>query len=395
MNKVSIAFVKFGGMTAGGADRWLQYVAAELPKNRFDVTYFYSGSAAPERLAWMRERDVRLVRVAEKGRSPTGEWVETDLFEHLDESRFDIIQTAIAGPCEWPYPLFTKPVVQRIALDMGADLTSNVCHAFFMSHWLRRRWSLKGGSRLFSSVIPFGFADKATDADLRHELGIPQHAVVAGFHQREDDDTFSPIPLAAFTKVAKENTWFILMGGSRRYQEQAALLGIDHFRHVPHSADPIRISAFLNTLDVFAQGRRDGETFGYVFAEALLHQKPCLGHAAECNAHRETMGPGGLWANSREAYTRHLERLLSDPALRRRLADAGYAHALHTFDNQRGLAAIIKVYEDIYAMPQWKRRLLRASRAIRVFLRDIRVYTGIALLFRVRRKILHLTGRLY
>jgi glycosyltransferase involved in cell wall biosynthesis len=59
--------------------------------------------------------------------------------------------------------------------------------------------------------------------------------------------------------------------------------------------DNIQISKFLNTIDIFAHGRKDGETFGAVFAEAMMHGKPCLSHYSPiANAQKETMGNGGL-----------------------------------------------------------------------------------------------------
>lgn len=395
MNKIRVAFIKYNGLGAGGTERWLQGVATLLPKNAFEVCYFYTGEEDPFRKAWLEEHEVRLVRIASSSRGPAGEWLETDLFEKFDEQQFDIIQTATAGPSEWPYFCFQKPVVQKIALNMGADLRSNVPHTFFLSHWLRRQWMLKGGSLLFSSVVPFGVMPVVCDDNVRDELGIPKTALVAGFHQRIDDDTFSPVPLKAFGRVGQADQYFIIMGGSPRYAIQAAELGLANFRHVPHSGDLARISSFLNTLDIFAQGRRDGETFGYVFAEALMHGKPCLGHAAECNAHKETMGPGGLWATTQEEYAAHLRRLFADEALRQALATAGRRHAHTLFDNDKGIAAIAKVYREVHAMPGWKWTLIALSRAIRLALRHLGVYELITLGFRARRKSLHLRGKLY
>lgn len=138
MKLIRIAFIKYKGMLSGGTERWLQTVAGCLPKDEFAVTYFYTGDEDPFRKAWLLERDVTLVKIRADGRNAKGEWLNTDFFEKFDETQYDIIQTAIAGPAEWPYPLLTKPVVQRIALTMGVDFASNVHHTFFVSKWLRR-----------------------------------------------------------------------------------------------------------------------------------------------------------------------------------------------------------------------------------------------------------------
>jgi glycosyltransferase involved in cell wall biosynthesis len=218
-------------------------------------------------------------------------------------------------------------------------------------------------------------------------------APVAGFHQRIDDRIFSPVPLEAFARMGRENEYFVIMGGGTRYVAQAQSLGLANFRHVRHSADPARISVFLNTLDIFAHGRRDGETFGYVFAEALLHGKPCLGHSAECNAHRETMGPGGLWATTPKEYATHLRRLLDDPALRRRLAEAGRRYACSRFDNAKGIAAIAQKYREILAMPWWKVTVIKASRYTRKILKNFGLYKLIKRGFRLYRRSLRMRGK--
>ena len=38
---IKIAFIKFGGMAIGGTEKVLQTIAAELPKDKFEVDYFY------------------------------------------------------------------------------------------------------------------------------------------------------------------------------------------------------------------------------------------------------------------------------------------------------------------------------------------------------------------
>ncbi len=69
-----IAFIKFGGLAAGGTERWLQMMAAGLPTDRFTVDYFYCDAAPyigsdfrhpdtdPARVAFMDEAGVNLIK---------------------------------------------------------------------------------------------------------------------------------------------------------------------------------------------------------------------------------------------------------------------------------------------------------------------------------------------
>lgn len=363
---IKVAFLKYGGMAAGGTERWLQCVAACLPKDRYDVTYFYTlQNYDSGRKDFLENHGIRLVCIHSDGKDADGRWVNTDLHEKFDEQEYDIIQTAISGRKEWPYYLFRKPVVQRIALEDRIDFASNVQHTFFVSDWLRKRWVARGGSWLFSSVVPVGISLPPCVGSLRHSLSIPAEAVVAGFHQRADDNIFSDIPLAAFAKVAHESAWFVILGGSPKYTAQAEELGICNFIQLPHSSDANAISSFLSTLDIFAHGRKDGETFGHVFAEAMLHKLPSLGHAAAATAHKETMGPGGLWARTEADYRRHLQNLLSNEKLRGQLGTAGYDFACKKYIERLYIKDVEAVYESIYRNSLSRRLLFSSSFIVR------------------------------
>jgi hypothetical protein len=177
-------------------------------------------------------------------------------------------------------------------------------------------------------VIPIPAEPPASDRDLRERLGIPAHARVAGFHQRAQDEIFSPIPLDAFSELVAGDRWFVVMGGSELYRDQAARLGLKNVRFLEHDGSSEGISRFLNTLDVFAHGRADGETFGTVFAEAMMHGKACLSHYSPiANGQVETIGPAGLFALDTGDYAAKLGRLLSDRDLCDSLARKARPHA--------------------------------------------------------------------
>jgi len=343
--KIRIAFIKFGGMSSGGTERWLQMMAANLPSDQFQVDFFYC-DAAPyigsdykhadtdsARLQYMEKHGVDLIRFhvgAKDITVPTHDWVDTDFWDHFDPSRYDFVQTGKAGPVEYPYYLLQMPVVECVNLSAGVDHSPNIAWSFHVSQWLRREWALSGGNVAKSSVVPVPVLAPATEINLRSELGIEENAIVCGFHQRNDDAIYSPIPLVAFARIAETNYHFILMGGGESYQEQAERLGLSNVHFLGYSSDSVRISAFLNSLDIFAHGRRDGETFGTVLAEAMAHEKPCLSHASlvgNNNAQLETMGPGGLFAQDLDEYCEMLETLFENEELRKKLAQKARTHA--------------------------------------------------------------------
>jgi hypothetical protein len=361
---IRIAFVKFAGLSAGGTERWLQMMAASLPRDRFHVDFLYCGAAPyigsdyqhadtdPARLAYMREHGVNLIEFhvgAKDVTTSTHDWVDTDFWDRFDPSAYDLVQTAKAGPAEYPYHLLPVPVVEYVTLSAGVDRGPNIARSIHLSQWQRRQWVAAGGEVARSDVIPIPAEPPATTEDLRERLDIPDDSVVAGFHQRADDAIFSPIPLAAFAAVRLPHWRFLIMGGGGRYREQAAELGLgDAVRFVDHDGAGRAISSFLNTLDVFAHGRADGETFGTVFAEAMVHGLPCLSHRSPiANAQPETMGPAGLFAADEADYEDKLRQLMSDTALRARLAAKARPHAAQYYSLERCVAHLAGIYESL------------------------------------------------
>ena len=125
-----IAFIKFGGLCAGGTEKWYQTIAANLPVDEFHVDYYYC-DAAPylgsdfehstteeSRLQYMENSTVNLIKfnVGYKDvRTYTHPWVNTNFWEVFNESDYDIITSARAGHPEFPWlHMDKKPKVDFI-----------------------------------------------------------------------------------------------------------------------------------------------------------------------------------------------------------------------------------------------------------------------------------------
>jgi FkbM family methyltransferase len=362
LQRIRLAFVKFSGLAAGGTERWLQMIAASLPRDQFDVDYFYCDAAPyigsdykhadtdPDRLHYMQQQGVNLTKfsvLAKDVNTPTHEWVGTDFWQKFDSSCYDFVQTGKAGPAEYPYYMMTIPVVECVTLSAGIDSSPNIAWSFLLSQWQRREWIAEGGNWRKSSIVPVPVVAPSSANNLRNELDIPDAALVGGFHQRVDDGIFSPFPLEAFAKVSTPDQHFMVMGGSQLYQEQAANLGLTNVHFLSQTGNADRISAFLNSLDVFVHGRRDGETFGTALAEAMIHGVPCLSHPSLVgtnNAQTETIGPGGLFANGRDEYAAMLQTLFQDETLRKKLATKAKDHAAQYYS----LTACVREVADTY-----------------------------------------------
>jgi len=68
--------VKYGGLSAGGTEKYLQTLAAHLPKDRFAIDYFYTHATPligsdwkhpetnPDRVAYMQSKNINTIEIS-------------------------------------------------------------------------------------------------------------------------------------------------------------------------------------------------------------------------------------------------------------------------------------------------------------------------------------------
>ena len=135
---------------------------------------------------------------------------------------------------------------------------------------------------------------------------------VFGMHQRDDDNIFSPIPLEAYSLIESSNTLFLLLGGSSKYKEQSVKLGIKNIEFIPTTPLLESIHKFLNSLDVYAHGRRDGEQCSTAIIEAMYHGLPVISHTAPSMGQAEQIGEGGLIVKNVSEYAGAMKKFMNE-----------------------------------------------------------------------------------
>ena len=357
---IKIAFIKFGGMAIGGTEKVLQTIAAELPKDEFIVDYFYCDAAPyigsdfkhidtdPSRVEYVKEHGVNTIKFNVEFKDvtkSTHDWINTDFWDYFDENNYDIIQTGRSGHPEYPFHMINKtPIVDSIHLSGMAENKANSLKTVLISNEQRQRWIASGGpvERAVTIPNPLKIPDVGS-INYREEFGW-QAKFIFGLHQRRDNNIFSPIPLEAYDEIETDDTAFLLLGGSENYQKQAKDLGLKNFKHLPTTGELEPIHKFLNTLDVYAHGRSDGEQCSCAIIEAMSHSLPVISHTAPSMGQAEQIDNAGKVVDNYEQYS----NVMIDMLYNKNYYDRCVSNSKKRYEDVYKLDTVIKKYIEIY-----------------------------------------------
>ena len=347
-------------MAFGGTEKVLQTIASELPKNKYEVDYFYCDAAPyigsdykhidtdPTRIEYCLENGVNVIKFNVEFKditTPTHDWINTDFWDYFDENNYDIIQTGRSGHPEYPFHMINKtPIVDSIHLSGMAENKANSLKTVLISNEQRQRWIASGGpvERAVTIPNPLKIPDVGS-INYREEFGW-QDKFIFGLHQRRDNNIFSPIPLEAYDEIETDDTAFLLLGGSENYQKQAKDLGLKNFKHLPTTGELEPIHKFLNTLDVYAHGRSDGEQCSCAIIEAMSHSLPVISHTAPSMGQAEQIGNAGKVVDNYEQYS----NVMIDMLYNKNYYDRCVSNSKKRYEDVYKLDTVIKKYIEIY-----------------------------------------------
>ena len=359
MDKIKVAFIKFGGMANGGTEKYLQTISSYLPKDEFKVDFYYCDSAPyigadfvhldtdQSRVEYTKSHGVNLIKVnvgAKDVTKPTHDWVDTNFWELFDESKYDIIQTGRAGHPEYPFYLIKNtPIVDSIHLAGMVDNNSNIAKTVLISEDQKGKWIGAGGDPSRVVIIPVPVEIVGSSESYREEFGW-EDKFVFGMHQRDDYNIFSPMPLEAYDEIESDDTAFLILGGSSNYRKQAKDLRLKNVRFLDTTSNISLIHKFLNTLDVYAHGRSDGEQCSSAIIEGLSHSLPMISHTAPSMGQLEQIGNAGKVVNNYSEYADVMRSMIDD----KKYYGECVINASKRYNEVYNVKAIIERYCELY-----------------------------------------------
>ena len=131
-------------------------------------------------------------------------------------------------------------------------------------------------------------------------------------HQRNDMHIFSPMPLDAYEEIQSDDTAFLILGGSANHRKQAKDYNLKNVKFLDTTSDINLIHKFLNTLNVYAHGRSDGEQCSSSIIEGLSHSLPMVSHTASSMGQKEQIGDAGEVVEDYQEYSEVMKNLMSN-----------------------------------------------------------------------------------
>lgn len=357
--KIKIAFIKYLGLVTAGTEKFLQTIAAGLPKDEFKVDYYW---AHPEdsfpdesRIKYLQDNGVNLIEFkTSKPRIHRGKiWLDKTNFFDVFKNDYDLIQTGRCGLYEEPFcSIKNIPIVDSLHYVVGVDNQYNISRTMHISEFSKRKWIEQGGDKDRIVMVSHPMIIPEIDfIDYRKELGL-ENKFIFGFHQRNDNAIFSDIPFKAYKEVESDNNVFVLLGGGEAYKSQAHELGIKNIHFLPHTGDINKIHSFLQMLDVYAHGRKDGELNSTAIAEAMYYGKPIISHLSDSfNGHVECIGYAGYVVDSVSEYADYLKKLETEKNFYSKLSKNALFQFNKLYDSEKQMQNIIQVYMDVIKNP--------------------------------------------
>ena len=364
---IKIAIFTYYGLDRGGTEKFLQTVAALLPKNKYIVDYYYIDSI-PQKVsqvkkAYLISNDVNLIpyhceKIEVKKRYVYQK--NSTFFEVFKGA--DIILTGSSGFTEQILEKITHtPIVQTIHYVDGADNQYNISRVLHISKFSENMWIKKGGDRLRTELISHPIIiPEYNKVDIREKLGIESDKFIFGLHQRDNDYIFSDIPLKAYAEIENTHSAFIICGGSQKYREQAKQLGLKSVYFIDATDSNDIIYSFLDSLDVYAHGRYDGELNSTALAEAMYFGLPIITHPSEIyNGQLEVIDGNGFVADTYEEYAKKMKLLMQDKKVFRSCADGSRKMFLKKYEPNEQISKLMDIFDDVLSNP-YTHRIRRA-----------------------------------
>lgn len=269
----------------GGTEKTCQLFFEHANHNEFDVAVAYETKGIHPRLSNFY-KSIFICRGKIFGISD-----KLSLQGVIDDFKPDILHVYQSGYEEFPRPGVHIEVPHFVITNVFGFIDPNIRidRDIFMSEWLmqyalRRVAPINRGPYTVSPKR-YTFVNNPVESPCTNEvfdIHRTKNTIVLGRCGRPDNGIYNSIAVRAAAELKRHyniNPYFIVVAPPPAMLEDLEKYSIPTLMIEP-TTDPIILSKFYNSIDIYTHARADGETFGVNIAEAMIHGKPVITHVA-------------------------------------------------------------------------------------------------------------------
>ncbi len=291
------------------------------------------------------------------GSDPTGH----DLQGVIDHFKPDILHVYRSGFAEFPSPGEDITVPHFVETNVFGHIDQNqkVDRTLFMSKWLGDS-VLNRFSPAWATSKRFDYVNNPVEMPYTDERisGLSSDIIWLGRCGRPDNGIYNAISVEAarLLRLQGYDVGFLVVAPPSNMVLDLSRHDIP-FKLIEPTTDPLVLSQFYNSVDIYAHARADGETFGVNIAEAMMHSKPVVTHIATPSfpgmgvfqSQTELVDDGEtgfIVQNDPVEYAEALKVLL-DPVTRTHMGAAGLIKAVREYHVDACMSKLEDIYREV------------------------------------------------
>jgi glycosyltransferase involved in cell wall biosynthesis len=345
----------------GGTEKTCQLFFENADCGRFEVALAYEiNGTHPREYEFSKSAAVcngtmYPVGSYENPQSPNGE----ELQAVINHFKPDILHVYRSGYREFPEPGEHVEVPHFVETNVFGfyDGNARVNKTLFMSKWLMD-YTMQRLRPISRGIIPsrFDFVNNPVEQPYTYNI-LPiaerwrrDNAIIVGRCGRPDNGV-------RLLRMQGYDIRFLVVAPPSNMVDDLAKHEIP-FHMIEPTVDPLLLSTFYNSVDIYTHARADGETFGVNIAEAMMHGRPVITHIAtpsvpdmgvfQSQTELVDHGKTGFVVNNNPGeYAEALMALIEDAPLRNRMGEFGRLKAESEYHVDACMHKLESIYQEI------------------------------------------------
>jgi hypothetical protein len=282
----------------------------------------------------------------------------------IDDNNIDILHVYRSGYKEFPEPGDDVNVPHFVETNVFGFLDPNpkVSKTLYMSKWLMEDSFKRMNMRCFAwGQNRFDYVNNPVEMPYTDNKmkGLDTDAIWLGRCGRPDNGIYNSVNVdaARLLRLQGYDVRFLVVAPPSNMVDDLIAYEIP-FKMIEPTTDPLVLSQFYNSLNIYAHARADGETFGVNIAEAMIHGIPVVTHIAtpsvpgmgvfQSQTELVDDGDTGLIVNNDPVeYSEALKKIIDNPGMTSRMCFNSIAKALREYHVDVCMEKLENIYREV------------------------------------------------